>query len=409
MENETKNTAVLEITSSSLKYAIGFSSNNTPYVLSYSKMAVNDCIENGKITNLGKLCDSIKEIADIEDEEIKLKADNTSVDLIVPPIGLNVFQITKSTSAMKGVVSTYDITNLLNMIHLEKVPVGDSIVDIQIEYYKCDDGVLHREAPIGAKTVMITVIAKVYTLPNALYETYLKGPQNLGLKVRKTVVSSRCASKLIQTQPNFPDTYFYVDLGGQITTITTINRGSPVGSLHIDIGGDNLTRYIAETFKIPLDFAESIKSRYGYDTREGDYKAPILRGQREDGSILEIQHKELNQVISTFFVSYVNSIENAIETLTNSHLKASKKDESGRAVFDKLPIVLSGGTSSLEGLDMLLAKLYEKRRVMKFVPNTLGARDPEATNILGCILLGDEFVGNNQTQYQNVSLTREKK
>lgn len=409
MENETKHTAVLEITSSSLKYAVGYSLNNAPYILSYSKMAINDCIEDGKIVNLGKLCDSIKKITDIDDEEIKLKADNTSIDLVVPPLGLNVYHIVKSTSTLKGEVSPYDINNIINLMRMEKVPVGNTIVDIQLEAFKCDDGVIVKEAPIGTQTLMITGIAKIFTLPTAIYETYLKGPQTLGLQVRKTIVSSRCSSKLISSQTNYPDTYFYVDLGGQITTITTINKGSPIGSLPVYMGGDNLTRHIAETFNIPLDAAEKIKSRYGYDTREGDYKAPILRGVREDGTAVEIQHSELNQVISSFFVSYVGYIENAIETLTNNHLKALKLGEDKREAFDKLPLIISGGTSSLEGLDMLLEKLYQKRRVIKFVPETLGARDPEATNILGCIVLGGEYLGNNQNQIQSVSLTREKK
>ena len=72
MERTIKNTAVLEICSSSVKFAVGYSEGRIPHVLYYKKFPISGFVKDGQIPSPNALGEALAPYLNIEDEDLKL-------------------------------------------------------------------------------------------------------------------------------------------------------------------------------------------------------------------------------------------------------------------------------------------------------------------------------------------------
>lgn len=403
MERTIKNTAVLEICSSSVKFAVGYSEGRVPHVLYYKKFPLSGFVKDGQIPNPIALGEAIAPNLNIEDEDLKLKVDPTTINFVVPPIGFQVFQNDKTTNVVRDTIEQLDISNVTLMLKRDEVPNGSYLVDIVPDAFVTDKGKTFGNPPIGERAEYLTLFAKIFTLPEQIYSSYVQAAQSAGLRVLRSSVATQCAAMMVASEGGYPSTYFYLDLGAHLTTVSLIGNNSPYASLFFPLGGDDLTNKIAQAFEIPLEDAEMLKKKFGYDERTFAYPTPIYK-KDIDGVKKTISQNQLNTVITEFFTSYNAYIKNAINTLIDNQAKAQNMAD--KTPFASLPLVVSGGTSLLKGLEKLLDDL-DGRKLHKFSPKTLGARDPGATNILGLIVASGEYRGTLEDNYHGISsLTR---
>ena len=403
MERTVKNTAVLEICSSSVKFAVGYSEGRVPHVLYYKKFPISGFVKDGQIPNPIALGEALAPYLKIEDEELKLKVDPTEINFVVPPIGFQVFQNDKTTNVVRDTIEQLDISNVTLMLKRDGVPTGSYLVDIVPDAFVIGNGRQYSNPPIGERAEYLTLFAKIFTLPEAIYSSYVQSAQSAGLRVIHSSVATQCAAMMVKSEGNLPSTYFYLDMGAHLTTVSLIGNNSPFASLYFPLGGDDLTEKIAKAFDISFEEAETLKKKFGYDERTFAYPSPIFK-KDVDGNKKTISQTQLNTLISEFFTSYNAYIKNAINTLIDNQAKAQGMTD--KTPFASLPLVVSGGTSLLKGLDKVLDN-FGGRNIHKFMPKTLGARDPGATNILGLIVLGGEYRGTLEDNYHGISsLTR---
>ena len=403
MERTIKNTAVLEICSSSVKFAVGYSEGRVPHVLYYKKFPLSGFVKDGQIPNPIALGEALAPYLNIEDEELKLKVDPKEINFVVPPIGFQVFQNDKTTNVVRDTVEQLDISNVTLMLKRDGVPNGSYLVDIVPDAFVVDNGKQYSNPPIGERAKYLTLFAKIFTLPEAIYGSYVQAAQSAGLRVIHSSVATQCAAMMVKSEGSLPGTYFYLDLGAHLTTVSLIGNNSPFASLYFPLGGDDLTEKIAKAFEISFEEAENLKKKYGYDERTFAYPSPIYKKDVE-GNKKAFSQTQLNTLIQEFFGSYNAYIKNAINTLIDNQAKAQNMAD--KSPFASLPLVISGGTSLLKGIDKLLGD-FGGRNIHKYMPKTLGARDPGATNILGLIVLGGEYRGTLEDNYHGISsLTR---
>lgn len=409
MERIIKNIAVLEITSSAIKFAVGYSLDKTPHILHYRKFPLSGFVKEGRIIDSASLGEAIGALNLVDDEDLKLKVNTNNVSLILPPIGFHVFQNDKSTSLVHETVEELDITNVTGMISRDEVPHGSRIVDIVPECYILDNGTPYSNPPLGNRGQYLTLRAKIYTLPDDIYSTYVQSANRGGLNIQRTGVATRCATQLILAQGEKPNHYFYVDIGAKITNISLIGNNSPYGSLSTNHAGEELTAYIAKNLGISFEEAESLKVKYGYDERVTKFSMPILSKVNEDGSKVIVRQEQLNKLIEDYYAQFANYINTAIETLARNQLKSQNQSDADISRFTRLPIVISGGSSALHGIEKVLKSLTNNgtRTIETFAPTIIGARDPGATNICGLIVAEGEYKGTLEDSYHRVStLTR---
>jgi len=395
MENP-KYTACLEITSDYAKFAVGNVLHNQPVILYYAKKPLKGGLVRGEIDNPKLIQDIIKGFLQIEDESLGLKINGTSVSIVVPPLGFQVYGYRTVTNviASTSLIDKIDIANVMSLVKKEPIPFGNVIVDIVPDAFILSNGKGYANPPLGEKSDSLAVQAKVHTLPEKMLYDYKSTVEGAGFRVKRACVASYCASQLIATDKTMPETYVYVDIGAHITTVSFIGKTSPFGSVFFAQGGDDLTAAIAEAFGVSLEDAALLKEKYGYDPRISKYQMPLIKSKDDDGKPTVYYQNNLNAVIENFFDTYDSYLNNGVTTLLSQKMVGD---------FSKTPLVFGGGGSLLYGLTSLLVSSVGKRPYYLYAPKVIGARDPGAINLLGLICAEGSYRGTLEDNYHGVS------
>jgi cell division protein FtsA len=393
----TRNTAGLEITSDTAKFAIGYEIGGVPVLLYYAERPIKGLLKDGQISNPTGISQILTGFLRLEDEAVKLKINAVNVSIVVPPLGFQVYQNNKTTNvvASNGLIDKLDVSNVMSLVMKEAVPNGNVIVDIVPDAFLLDSGKAFSNPPLGEKSNSLTIQAKVHTLPEKILYDYRRTVEGAGFRVKRSCVATYCASQLIASDKSMPSSYIYIDIGAHITTVSLIGNAAPYGSLYFPKGGDDLTDDIAESLSINPTEAKRLKEDCGYDLRKSLYQAPVAVGKGEDDKNASYYQKDLNTIIESFFEGYVGLLANAIAQLVQKQPHPEALSE--------LPLLVSGGGSKLKGIDILLIPALGKRKLVHFVPKVIGARNEGAVNLLGLILAESVYRGTLEDNYHGVS------
>ena len=372
MEN-VKYSRSLEITSSYVKFAVGYVSKGVPHLVYYKQKPIDGLVSAGKIVNYDKLVEVLKEFHSIEDETIDIHMEPNAVSTILPSIGFKVFKCDKASTVVggDGVVAIVDVENVMMLIKRQPVEQGNAIVDVVPDYYVANKQ-KYKEPPIGVKADSLSIGAKVHTLPMEFLTSFNRAVQDAGFRVLRTGVASFCASQITKAEGGYPESYILFDFGSDLTTVSIIGNNEAYSSRFTKMGGSSLSKKIAESLKIPYETANLLKEKYGYDTRVHQFETPLFI--RDDKT--KIYQKDLNLSIESFFKEFEPYLEAALEQLEANH------DQK----YGSFPIILAGGASKLKGIEQLLFQFFKDRKVFAYVPRVIGAREPGAINVLGMIV-----------------------
>ena len=376
MEN-VRYSRALEITSSYIKYAVGYVSNDVPRLLYYKKKPIHGIVSSGKIVNRDKLVEALNEFHDISDASLDFRVEPNAVSLILPSLGFKVFQCDKASNvvASDDTIAPVDVENVMNLIYKQNVEQGNTIVDVVPDYYVAARQA-YKEPPLGVKSESLTVRAKVYTLPKDLVDAFSQVVQDAGFRVLRSGVAAYCASQLIRITPGYPESYVLFDIGSDLTTVSFIGKGEPYSSRFIKNGGASLSEKISKELNIPFEIANSIKERRGYDLAIHQFETPLYTGTNESGIKIKIYQKDINRVIEDYFEEFHNYLDVALKELNASNGQS----------YGAYPILLTGGGSRLKGIGNLLAPSFGARKMYAYLPNVIGGREASATNVLGMIV-----------------------
>lgn len=397
---ETKYLACLEISTHSIKMLIGYELSGRPVPL-YSKAVPlkPGTIKAGVVADPNALVAALSSFREIEDEKERLKLSIDRLHLVIPPLGLKVYQSEKNTLVVRddGTIEELDISNLISLVKKEAIPGGNTIVDIIPAIFQLDNGQRYANPPLGQKSRSISVRAMIHTLPESNANLYQTLANSAGFRVRKSAISVYCASYYFRSVKSLPSSYILVDIGYESTDVALIGEGMPYGATSFFQGGKDLTAAIAEGFGIPFAEAEQIKIRHGYDPRLISYKPPIASSSDGQGKRQEYRQHDLNFLIENYFSSFAPSLSNALATIVAK--QASQ--------FAELPVLVTGGGSELFGIEGFLKKAFPKREILFPRPNVIGAREPGLVNLLGLLLAGSRYSGSLEDNYRGMaSITR---
>ncbi|MCR5078837.1 MAG: rod shape-determining protein, partial [Bacilli bacterium] len=376
-----KFTACMEITNTAIKLLLGYELGGKPVVVfTHYEPLEPGIIQHYGISKPDALSEALKamQTLKIEDEKIEIKLSN--VNLIVPSLGLKVYQSEKSFTVVSPdeKVGDADITNLISLLQKENVPSGYTISNIIPIAFQLDDGRRFATPPLGFVSKSVMVKAMIHTLPEPLRGQYAIAVNAVGYRVLKSNVSVYCAAKYYSTMPNVPKSYLLLDIGAGSTDLALIGDTEPYAATCFAKGGDDLTTLIAERFGISFEDAENLKVNYGYHEVNMRYKPILIKGIDENGNPKNYYQNDLNAVIKEFFGVYLTEISAGLSTFLDRY--------AGKDFVKTLPLIVAGGGAKLVGLLDFLKGAFEGREVLVVTPDTIGARDPSMVNLLGMLM-----------------------
>ena len=393
MENLT---ACFEISSDSIKLLIGYELDGKPIVLYRKKKEIPGLIKDGQITDPNALIKALAEFHNVNDDQAFLKISISEICLVLPSVGLVVYDNEKTTNvvAPNNEIAKIDVANVISLVRKESIPGGNVIVDIIPDEFVLDEGRRFGNPPLGEKSKSLTVLAKIHTLPETLYSIYNRLVNQAGFRIKKAAVSVYCIAELFKTCPEVPSSYLLVDMGSRLTSVSFVGDGSPYSSVSFYNGGDDLTEAIATAFDCPFAAAERLKTEYGFKDKIRRYDPCLPMGERGVG---EFHQADLNRVISDYFESYRVTLVNAVTALLGKYEKKYGKR------FDSIPVVFTGGASSLGGIEEFMKSAFPTRECYFPTPRAIGARDKGYATLLGLLLTSSRYVGSLEDNYRGMA------
>lgn len=399
------NVAAIEIKNNNFKLILGYLYENKINVLYKKTYNLNSSNRDGDIYNLISLSNDLKQIRAFEDKKLRINIEINEVVLIIPPYGLEVFETEKTTNTISsdGKIEKVDISNVLSMVKKTKLQNPNNIiVDIIPNAFSTDGNRVHYEPPIGIQSSSILINAHVYTLPQKIVNDLKKAVDNAGLKVKRVVISPIGANSLIELNKESTDKYVLIDYNQDNTTVSFFGKGHLYGSKYFSIGGDEITKDIANTFEISYQKAEEIKRIYGLDLHENVYNNSILKVQGEDGIVRKHTKEELNIIINQDLESWSKYLNNALSTLLDIYGNLK----------DRIPFYFIGNATKLNGFKDFIAKNYPNNPVKYFVSKSVGASEPGDVNCLGAIAFASTYKGsledNSKVEIKKIKREEEK-
>lgn len=373
-----KPVAAIEFGSKKLKLVVGYELDGQVYVLYTICKPYGHIVEPRRFSDLPTLVNSIKEIRQFSDPSAKIKLGVAEALLALPPLGLDVL-VTKQVTTVIGEeskINSIDIRNIYALIRNASNEVENSLIDVIPEIYILDQGRSYTLPPIGQTSSTLSMIAKVHTMPSSISEEYQNVLVRGGINVKRLVVSSFAASKLLASYEDVPSDYLLVDIGSNITTVSLIGDKTLFSSSFFEWGGDNITEKIIESFNINEADAEKYKIMYGIDNREMNFNAPICKTYDSEGQEIKHYKDELNTIIKKELDTFVGQLNSAIDVILKDYDSSLKT----------IPMILIGGGARLNGLTNYITPKVPCDTVTVVTPRSFGARNPTFTNCLGMIL-----------------------
>lgn len=393
---------VVEISDTKVRVAVGYANNDKINLVYMSERPINGLISHGEIIDLTTLSQILNSMREFKNEVTKEKFVVNEATLVLPSLGLNVFQSDKTSNVVSpfGVVAQIDIENVISLVQKEAVPSGSEIIDIIPDSFTLEQGRSYINPPIGEHSNSIKVNAKIHCLPTRIVSEYKRVAEAAHIKVRRLCVSSYAIAELGKHIEDIPSSYVLVDMGAEMSNISLIGNNTPFETLSFSSGGNDLINRIVENFRIGPDEALELLRKYGFDERPLSYK-PIIAKGNVDGVIREFDPSALNLIIKTFFLEdYFAQFDIAFENLMKGYPDAVKN----------LPIVFTGGFSKLIGFDSLAKEKFSKSQSIHHLePNTFGARDARFTACVGAMYSASKYKGSlSDSRVKTNELNRDK-
>ena len=361
---------ILEIGSGTIKQLAGYELSSRPVILHTMQSEYQRILTQDKLVDPLKTTQLIKKM--IRDMEIHLGKKCEALQVVLPPIHLEVFHGEKRTNTVdpNGIIHPMDIHNLHSMFQKEFVGTNVAQASIVPMNYQIDGDKFSLNPPIGEQTSNIVLQAYVQYIQAAFFQDVVKMFEGVGIKVKRYILDAQGIADIIETQyKDFVSTYVLIDHGANQTYLNLISQHKLIRSEVLETGSEQLTAIIANRFGISLVDARQLKEKYGFETREQIFDGMIYQQQG-----IVIRQSNFNQVIKEF---YDHLIDEMMMVLQEYRVDKETMD------LTDMKFVLIGGGAALPGMTTLLKPLGRGQGVEKPYIRTVGARDTQTLSLLG--------------------------
>lgn len=388
--------AVIEISNREVRLIIGNVVNDKPIILYQTSRPVTGLLSRGEIVDFQTLTQIISSLANIADANIRLRFHVSDATIILPASGLSVFSADKTTNVVSStsIIEKIDIQNVISLVTKEPIPGGNEIVDIIPDYFITEGG-KYQDPPVGEKSNFLRLRSKVYTLPERIVQQYKQAVEQAGIRAKRLFVAPYGIIELAKQSNEFPKDYFLVDMGAEVSTISLVGNQSLFGSTSFTLGGDDLVNFVAQEMQIGNDEARELVELYGINERTLSFK-PIIASSIINGVQINYGPDDLNRIIADFFTTYYFK---QFDVVMNQIINDYARDN-----ISSLPIVFTGGFSSLHGFDKIAKEKFTGNQSIHYLqPEAIGARSPSLSALVGALLASSKYKGSLSDQRARVA------
>ncbi len=358
--------ASLDIGSSTIKLIVAEVINSNIHIL-FSKMIPSHGVKQGIIIDEEAAKNDIKLI--ISQAKDYLHADIERVLLSIPANQCSLYSSvgTSQILSVDHLIVENDILKALkkaNRFEKQKTEAIVSTIPVKYTYDKVETD----KIPLGKKALTLKVDTLVITSAKKVLYPYIRVTEGAGLEIIDICINAYAGAKEAFDEASLLDGAILIDIGHQNSTISYFEDGFLKYITVAKKGSYNLTRMIANDWKITLDRAELYKVKYG--SCKLDEKDQDIVHTTDNGNEL-IHHRKYD--LSKVLIDGVKEVAEVIKEKLDVIKNLPEKE-----------IVIVGGGGELEGIETIFSEVLGCK-VRVYRPQAIGAREMAYVSNLGLI------------------------
>lgn len=215
---------------------------------------------------------------------------------------------------------------------------------------------------LGIRAMMVCV-------PKSNVISYAKAVEKAGVEVVDLVLGSVADFEEVATDDMKDGASAIINIGKDITTVSTFNKGIITNSSVLKIGSRIIDEDISYIYYTNKKTARKVKENFGIAHPKYASKTETYEIRDVNGKLVSINQYELSNVINKRFIEILNVAKNELKVLTNKQIRY---------------IMVLGGITDMPGLDFVLEEVFGKMS-NTYMENTLGIRKARFITISGAI------------------------
>ncbi len=288
-------------------------------------------------------------------------------------IGISGSQVTStrkevSTKISSDVVKASDIASLAAKVRAEFKKNNREIIHLIPLQYRIDDS-----SPVVNPRYMSgeTLYARFHVVSTS--QTTIRNIENClkrcQLSVNNYVVEPYASGLSCLSDNEMNLSALLIDIGGSSTSFSVILEGKLIHVGNSPLGGVHITKDISTILNINFDAAEKIKNLNGSLLITPIEERELIKMKfidSEGQELIQITRAELRDIIQSRLEEIFESVKTVLE-------------KSGIPIYKLGNIVLTGGVTSIIGIDKLASEIFEKNVRIGY-PNRLDGVASEILN-----------------------------
>ncbi len=278
-------------------------------------------------------------------------------------------------------VYSHDLERVIDAAQAVAIPADQKILHILPQEYVIDNQEGIKE-PLGMSGVRLEAKVHLVTCAVNAAQNIEKCIRRCGLEVEEIILEQLASSYAVLTDDERELGVCLVDIGGGTTDIAIFTDGSIRHTGVIPIAGDQVTNDIAMALRTPTQHAEEIKIRYACALTQ-------LAGADESIKVPSVGDRPPRDLSRQALAEVVEPRYDELFTLVQAELRRSGYE-------DLVPagVVLSGGTSKMEGVVELAEEIFHMPVRVGYPHSVQGlndiVRNPIYATSVGLLLYGAE-------------------
>lgn len=274
-----------------------------------------------------------------------------------------------------------DLERVIDAAQAVAIPADQKILHILPQEYVIDNQEGIKE-PMGMSGVRLEAKVHLVTCAVNAAQNIEKCIRRCGLEVEEIILEQLASSYSVLTDDERELGVCLVDIGGGTTDIAIFTDGSIRHTGVIPIAGDQVTNDIAMALRTPTQHAEEIKIRYACALTQ-------LAGADETIKVPSVGDRPPRDLSRQALAEVVEPRYDELFTLVQAELRRSGFE-------DLVPagVVLSGGTSKMEGVVELAEEIFHMPVRVGYPQAVQGlndiVRNPIYATSVGLLLYGAE-------------------
>jgi cell division protein FtsA len=277
-------------------------------------------------------------------------------------------------------ITREDIKRVIDQSKALSIPPDRAIIHIIPQEFVVDeqDGI---KDPLGMSGIKLEVNVHIVTSAVTSLQNLKTCIQRAGVAIEEIVLNQIATSASVLTPDERELGVGLIDIGAGTTEVAIFERGSLWYSSTIPIGGDNVTNDIAVGLRTPIPEAEKIKKRNGCIAGPG-------ADEQETIEVPSVGKGRKPRVLSRqILADIIQPRAEEIFRLVDADIKRMGYEKSLNS-----GIVLTGGTSLLEGLEEVAEEIFDLP-VRRGDPGGVGGlvdrvATPDFATAVGLVLYG---------------------